>query len=196
MKLLIGTTNIAKQEEHKKILRSLARKKGINIELVFPQDLNITNEPEETGQTLEENSLIKARYYFAKSKIPTISDDGGFAIDALDGAPGVQAKYWAGPDGNDKKIIAKTLYHMKQFKTKKERSAMLTICLTYFDGKDTIQEMGSIEGYIADKPTKKFQKGFPYRALLIVSGVEKYYDELSQEEHACFNHREKALKKL
>ena len=196
MKLLIGTTNLAKQKEHKRIITTLAKKNKLTNELVFPQDLRITSEPEETGKTIEENSMIKAKYYFRKSGILTIADDGGLEIDALGGAPGVQAKYWADESGDDQKIITKTIKELEKFPSKGERRARLRICVTYIDGKVTFQEFGSIEGYIAKKPTNNFPKGFPYRALFIVNDVVKYYDELSAEEHARFNHREKALKKL
>ncbi len=196
MKLLIGSQNKAKQDEHKKILLKLAKKYKISLQVVFPQDLGITDEPEETGSTIEENALIKAKYYFEKSGLPTIADDGSFEIDALGGLPGVQAKYWSGPTLDDSKIIAKTILELARFKTKKERTARLKICLIYYDGKSTISEIESIEGHIAFKPSKKQILGFPYRALLIVDHVEKYYDELTTSEHERFNHREKALKKL
>jgi XTP/dITP diphosphohydrolase len=196
MKLLIGTRNRAKQGEHVKILTKLAAKKGVELTLLFPQDLEIFDEPEETGQTIAENSLIKAKYYFEKSGIPTLGDDGGFEIDILGGLPGVQAKYWAGPEGDDDKIIAKTISKLQNYSAKEDRKARLRICITYFDGVQTIQEKASNEGYVSEKPTEKMVKGFPYRALFIVSGAEKYYDELSREEHEKYNHREIALTKL
>lgn len=196
MKLFIGTQNPAKQEEHRRVFVKIASEQNIDIQLVFPQDLSINEEPEETGSTILENSLIKAKFYFEKSRLPTITDDGGFEIDALGGLPSVQAKYWAGPEGDDDRIIQKTIYELKKFKTKKERSARLTICLTYFDGKTTFQVKESIEGYIGQRLTKNYQKGFPYRALFIVLGPEKYYDELTREEHEQLNHREKAIKEL
>lgn len=196
LKLLIGTQNRAKQQELKQILSKLALQNKTKLQIVFPADLGLIEEPEETGQTIEENSLIKARYYFEKSGLPVLTDDGAFEIDALGKAPGAQAKYWAGPTLDDQKIIEKTIYELQKYPDKKNRTARLTICLTYYDGNNTIQSHGSIEGYIAGKPSKKLIKGFPYRALLIVSGKEKYYDELTAEEHARFNHRERALRDL
>lgn len=196
MKLLIGTQNPAKQAEHLHVLTKLAKKHTVDLQLVFPRDLGVITEPKETGSTIEENSLIKARYYFEKSGIPTLTDDGAFEIDSLGGAPGVHAKYWADKSGDDSKIIAKTLAQLAKFLNKTDRAARLTICLTYYDGDITIQEIESIEGYVAQWPHGNTVKGFPYRALFIVAGVEKYYDELTPNEHARFNHREKALKKL
>ena len=196
MKLLIATQNRAKQAEHKKILSKLAKEYKVDLEIVFPQDVGLTDEPEETGNTIEENAYLKLKYYYDKSKIPTISDDGSFEIDALGGLPGAQAKYWADEAGTDEKIIEKTILMMKNFKKKEERSARLGLCLSYFDGKTMFQEITAIEGYIAEEPAKKWIRGFPYRGLLIVSGVERYYDELTPEEHKKFNHREKALRGL
>ena len=89
-RLLIATTNPAKLEEYRLILRGV----GIELELVSLAELGISETPEETGATFTENALIKARFYFQRARIATLADDGGLEIDALGGEPGVRSHRW------------------------------------------------------------------------------------------------------
>ena len=72
-----------------------------DVELVSPDDLGIEGEPDETGATFETNARIKARYYAARSGLPTLADDSGLEVDALDGGPGVRTRRYAGDDASD-----------------------------------------------------------------------------------------------
>ena len=87
-KLLIATTNPGKLSEINRFLGDLP------VELVGLKDAGITDAVEETGSTFEENAILKAKYYCKKSGLPTLADDGGFEIDALDGQPGVKSHRW------------------------------------------------------------------------------------------------------
>lgn len=71
------------------------------VELLSPDDLGIEGEPEETGRTFETNARIKARYYARRAGLPTLTDDSGLEVDALDGAPGVRTRRFAGLDATD-----------------------------------------------------------------------------------------------
>ena len=74
-----------------------------------PDDVGIEGEPDETGLTFETNARIKARYYAARSGLPTLADDSGLEVDALGGAPGVYTRRYAGPDATDADNNAKLL---------------------------------------------------------------------------------------
>ena len=76
MKLLIATTNQGKIQEYKHLLQD------VPFELLTLKDLNILEEPEETGSTFKENAILKAKFYFQKSGIVTLADDAGLEIDA------------------------------------------------------------------------------------------------------------------
>ena len=93
-------------------------------------------------------------------------------------------------------ISLKNLAKQKDHLEKKQRMARLMLCLVYFDGMRIIRHTTSINGYIAGKPSKNRIAGFPYRSLLKVIPIDKYYDELTAEEHRQFNHRHKAVLKL
>lgn len=95
-RLLVATRSRHKLRELRDLL-SL----GEGVELVSPDDLGIDGEPEETGETFETNARIKARYYGARSGLPTLADDSGLEVEALGGGPGVRTRRYAGPDATD-----------------------------------------------------------------------------------------------
>ena len=101
MKLLLGTKNTAKIEEYKKYLvRS-------NLQLVTLKEIGFLETPLEIGKTFAENAMQKARFYAEKTEYPTLGDDGGLEIDALDGEPGVHSRRWVGERGTDEDRIRK-----------------------------------------------------------------------------------------
>ena len=93
MQLLLATHNRGKRREWVALLD------GLDVELLLPDDLGLTGDIEETGETYTENALIKARTLAAASGLPTLADDSGLEVDALEGAPGVRsARYHLGTD--------------------------------------------------------------------------------------------------
>ncbi|HLC94481.1 MAG TPA: non-canonical purine NTP pyrophosphatase [Patescibacteria group bacterium] len=196
MKLFIATFNRAKQNDFKRIITALSKLQYKPFQLFFPEDVANLNPIEEIGKTFEENSFLKARYFFEKTHMPTVADDGGLEIPILHGQPGVRSRRWLGKEVSDEELIAYTLQRLSPYRLKHERTAYLTTCLTFYDGKRVIQEKGRVKGYIADHPCNNWQKGYPFKVLFILSDLEKYYDELTEKEHEKYNHREKALKKL
>ncbi len=195
--LLIATHNPAKIKELALGLKPL-REKG--IKLVTLEDLGITDEPEETGNTFEDNALLKAKYYSLLTRLPTISDDGGIVIEALSGEPGVKSKMWLGGAAPDEGVLGN---NFEKVKGKANRKAYLETCICFYDLRNdnvaqrtTFAETERIYGRIADAVNDKRSKGFPFRALFIVDEYNKYYDELTGQEHESINHRLKALKRL
>ncbi len=103
-RLLVATRSRHKLRELQELLAL-----GPDVELVSPDDVGIPGEPEETGETFETNARIKARYYAGRSGLPTLADDSGIEVDALDGGPGVRTRRYAGPDATDQDNNAKLL---------------------------------------------------------------------------------------
>ncbi len=197
MNLLIATHNPAKKQELKEGFKSFLVGTGRDLSLLFLDDLNIAADPEETGTTFLENARLKAHYFANLSKLPTVADDGGIEIDALNGQPGVHSKRWLGKDATDAELIAYTIKQLEGVPPAK-RTAQFTVCLFYHNP-NTGFEMSIIEslkGRIALTPSGLAQKGFPYRALFIVDKFKKYYDELTEQEHHDINHRLHAIQKL
>jgi XTP/dITP diphosphohydrolase len=194
MDLLIATHNPAKKRELGFGFSSLLSQK---INLLSLDDVHITLDPEETGKTFLDNARLKAEYFAKLSHLPTVADDGGIEINILNGQPGVHSKRWLGRNASDEEMIAFTLAKLKDVPLKK-RTAQFTVCLYYYNPvtKFAISVTESLEGHIALSPSGFSRKGFPYRALFIVDRYNKYYDELTEQEHRLVNHRLKAVEKL
>lgn len=193
-KILIATHNPAKLDELKFGLNELEK---LGIKLVSLNDVGVEKEPEETGQTFQENSELKARFYSILSKLPTIADDGGLVIPYLGNGPGVKSRRWPGYEASDEELIDYTLLHLKNT-VGSQRIAYLETCVTFFDPETDklFFEQQKVKGHIAQKPTGRPTNGYPFRALFIVDEFNKYYDELTDEEHNKINHRYIALKRL
>lgn len=191
-KLLIATTNKGKIAELGNFLAD------IPVQLVSLAEVGITEEVIETGTTYEENSKLKALTYAKLSGLPAVSDDGGLEIDALGGKPGVQSRYWAGPQGRDKDIIEKMKTVAKQLPKRNRHATFRTvITLALPDGRFW-QVEGSVDGIIAKEPLLKILHGYPYRSFFYLPKVQKYYheSELTGEDEKEYNHRWKAINKL
>jgi XTP/dITP diphosphohydrolase len=102
-RLLVATHSAHKLAELRELLRL---ERG---ELVGLDDVGIADEPAETGTTFETNARIKARFGARRTGLPTLADDSGLEVDALDGDPGVRTRRYAGPNATDADNNAKLL---------------------------------------------------------------------------------------
>jgi len=197
-KILIATHNRAKLEEIKLGLKELENQ---GIRLLSLTDVGVEKKPEETGKTFRENSILKAKFYGNLTGLPTIADDGGLIIPYLHNAPGVKSRRWPGYEASDQQLIDYTLINLRGYQGKK-RTAFLETCLCFYTQVHPPGVLGcffeqeKIKGYIAEKPTGRSTNGYPFRGLFIVDEFNKYYEELTPEEHEKINHRIKALKRL
>jgi len=193
-KILIATTNQAKLEEIRECLTDLP------IECVGLKDVRITQSVEETGKTFEENAILKATFYAKKSGLPTLADDGGLEIDALHGEPGVHSHRWIHKDreDEDEELIEYTIDQLRGLPRAKRGAQLRVVVALALPHGDVHTSEGIIRGIIAEKPSSYRQKGFPYRSLLYLPTIKKFYnhDELTKEENEVYNHRKKALEML
>ncbi len=187
-KLLLGTGNHAKIESYKQLL------KGFDLEIVTAKDLKIPA-PEEIGATFEEEAINKAKYYFEKSGIPSLVDDGGMEIDVLNGEPGVKSHRWLGHEMKDDEIVAEVMKRMKDV-PKDKRACKFTVVLAVDSPFGVFTSHGDIVGVIAEKPSEKLMPGFPYRTVMYLPNYHKYWCEITDEEHDILDHRKAALDKI
>lgn len=191
-RLLVATTNPGKLKEISNFLSDLP------LKIVSLSDLKIKQNIEENGKTYKENSQLKALFYSKESGLPTIADDAGIEIDALDGAPGLKSSRWLGKDSTEENIINRMIKLAKNLPNNKRKAVFKTvISFALFNGK-VWSTTGEVEGIIAKKPYLKTLKGYPYRSFLYLPQIKKYYheDQLTDEEQRMYNHRYKALQKL
>ncbi|OGE81408.1 MAG: hypothetical protein A3H72_01060 [Candidatus Doudnabacteria bacterium RIFCSPLOWO2_02_FULL_48_8] len=187
-KLLIGTGNQAKVNSYKKFL------KDFKLEIVSAGDLKIP-EPEEKSETFEEEAINKAKYYFEKSHLPTLVDDGGMEIDALGGEPGVRSRRWLGHEMKDQEIIAEVMRRMQGVPAER-RTCKFSIVIALATPFGIFTSHGEIAGVIADKPSEKIIPRYPYRSVTFLPNYKKYWCEIDEEEEKILDHRKHALEKL
>lgn len=185
MKIAIATNNKNKVKEIRAVL-------GGHFDAMYSlEDLGINVEIEETGDTLTENALIKARTIRDLSGLPALADDSGLMVDALDGAPGVYSARYAGEEHDDKKNNALLLKNLEG----KPRTAHFcsVIALVYPDGKELTAE-GRVEGHILDH--ERGNNGFGYDPLFFSDELGKTFAEASQEEKNSVSHRGRSLRNM
>jgi len=191
-KLLIATNNPAKLNELRELFSDLS------VELVSLTDVGITEDIEEDGKTYEENSQKKALFYAEKSGLPSISDDGGIEIAALNFAPGVHSKRWLG-DGKSEDELVEYMQKVANELPDDNRTAYFKVVLSFALPNDKVWSvMGEIEGIVAKEPFIQKRKGYPYRSFFFLPQLNKYYfeSELTPEEQKKYNHRVVAVNKL
>lgn len=165
-----------------------------------PGDFGITADVEETGETLEENSLLKARaFHTALPDKIIMSDDTGLEIDALDGEPGVFVRRWKDhkTEMTDAEIIEYALERLADIPAG-QRGAQFRTVITLIWPDDREQQVdGILRGEIALEPAPFHIPGMPFEGLFYVEEWGKLLVEtrqMSQEEKARFlSHRERAV---
>ena len=185
-KLLIATHNPGKFKEISKHLAVL------NAELVSLSYLGISDDYQETGQTYEENALAKAKFYYHLAKIPSLADDSGLSVEALNGEPGVYSRTWPGYRASDEELLKMLLEKMKNIPAQKRRANFVTV-VAYYDGKNEILSRGEILGLITDKQVCPIEAGFPYSSVFYPQGYDKVFSQLSIQDKNKISHRGKAL---
>ena len=186
MKLAIATNNAHKLQEIRAILS------GQFDELLSLKDLGIDVDVEETGTTLEENALLKARTIQAICHIPTLADDTGLMVDALGGAPGVYSARYAGEEHNDASNRALLLKNLQNEQNRNAHFATV-IAIVYPSG-DFITSKGRVEGEILRE--ERGNEGFGYDSLFYSYELKKTFAEASQEEKNSVSHRGRALRDM
>ena len=190
IKILVGTNNIGKLKEISNLLPK-------NLEIYSIYDFKIKS-PIENGKTFEENSLIKAKYFFKKSKMACLSDDSGLEIDILNGDPGIYSARWGGQKGDFKKAMKKVFRELdkkdKNWKKKRIKARFVCALTLYGLNQKTINSIGKIEGYIS--PTIKGQNGFGYDPIFIPKGKKITFGEMKPFQKYKIDHRFKAFKKI
>lgn len=201
--LLIATTNPGKFNEIKHFLKDLPLEL-LNVEtcrgpVCAGRHVSTQfDEPEENGSTFEENAIKKVKFYFEKTGIPTIADDGGIEIDYFNGEPGVKSKRWiGGKETSDEELIAYTLKKMRGLPRAQRGAQLHTVVALALSNEKIFVEHGRIRGIITEK-IGVYTPGYPYRSLFYLPDIEKYYDHqvLTKEEYEKYGHRGKAVRKL
>lgn len=182
MELIFVTHNANKASEINDIL-------GPDRSVLSLSDIGWNEEIPETGDTLEENALIKARAVYKRHSKPCFADDTGLEVKALGGAPGVYSARYAGEDANAENNLAKLL---KELEGQQERAARFRTVIAYIDNKGAEHLFeGMVEGFITTE--KKGAKGFGYDPVFRPQGHEDTFAEMTKEQKNEISHRRRAM---
>jgi XTP/dITP diphosphohydrolase len=187
MKLVLATNN---QDKVREITRLL---EGLDIEILTSKDFDHFPEIEETGDTFEDNAILKAEGIYRATGLPSLADDSGLEVDYLNGAPGVYSSRYAGPgctyDDNNRKL----LQQLESVPSEKRKARFrCVIAISFGEGKTETVE-GVAEGYITEE--KRAGGGFGYDPVFFFPPLERTFAELALDEKNRVSHRGKALEK-
>jgi len=166
-------------------------------DLLTPFDISIKStldypdaeEVVEDKPDLEGNALKKARFWHEKTGLPSLSDDTGLEVEAINGAPGVYSARYAGENATYEQNTQKLLAELDGVAN---RSARFRTVVAFIDqkGSEYIFE-GICEGEIISE--KRGEKGFGYDPVFVPAGYDETFAELSSEQKNDISHRGKAM---
>lgn len=189
MKLVLASNNAHKLEEIGKILAALG------MEVVSQRAMGITVEPDETGETFEENSYIKAKAVMDACGLPTIADDSGLMVDALKGAPGVHTARFGGEAVRTDRERYQYLLSRMEGVPEGQRGAMFVTVITLLlpDGRKIVAR-GECPGKILF--AAEGENGFGYDPVFYSYDAGNSFALLPPEVKNSLSHRARALKAL
>ncbi|MBU4537863.1 MAG: RdgB/HAM1 family non-canonical purine NTP pyrophosphatase [Weeksellaceae bacterium] len=181
--ILIATHNQHKKEEIQQIL-------GEHFKVTSLTDYDLHEEIVEDGKTFHENALIKAKYCFENTGKPSLGDDSGLVVEALDGRPGIYSARYAG-NHDFAKNMAKVLEEMKNEDNRKAYFVTV-MCL--------VDETGEkyFEGRVYGNLTREIrgEKGFGYDPIFIPEDYIVTFAEMKAEDKNAISHRKEAIEKF
>jgi XTP/dITP diphosphohydrolase len=188
MKFILASKNLHKAKEMQSIL-------GESFQLVTQDEAGLGDiEIIEDGSTFEENSIKKAITIMNASNMPSIADDSGLCVDALDGNPGVFTARFAGENATDDQNIAKLLKELDGVPFEKRTARFVCVIAVAIPQKPVVTYRGECKGFILLQ--KQGDNGFGYDPIFFVPEYQKSMAELDGAIKNSISHRFNALKEL
>lgn len=191
-RLLLATANVKKLVELQRILDAALGTSRLTLAGLgeFPQYPDVP----ETGLSFGENALIKARAGVAITGLPTVADDSGLAVDALNGMPGIFSARWSGGHGDDRTNLELLLAQIGDVADEHRGGAFVcAAALVLPNGREHLVE-GKMNGRILRAP--RGEGGFGYDPIFLADGQDRTNAELTSAEKDAISHRGKAFRDL
>jgi XTP/dITP diphosphohydrolase len=188
VKIVLATHNQGKVREIADLMR------GLPVEWLSASDFPDVPPTIESGDTLEENSLLKAQALSKAAGLPAVADDSGLFVDALKGEPGVHSARYAGPKCNDADNVKKLLREMVEVKDSQRGAAFRTVVTIVWPGEAPVYLAGEIKGIITK--ISKGTAGFGYDPVFQPEGYDRVFAEMTLEEKNAISHRARAFVKV
>ena len=186
-KIVLASSNLGKLAEFNALFGPLG------IELISQQALGIAPAPEPFF-TFVENALTKARQASSISGLPSLADDSGICVEALDGAPGIHSARFAGPDATDTQNNEHLLHLMKNHTNKRARYVCALVFIRHTNDPEPIIASGAWNGEIIDSP--RGANGFGYDPFFFLPNLGQTAAELPPALKNKISHRALALQEL
>ena len=191
-RLLLASRNAKKLVELRRILATTSA--GEQVELIGLADVDEYAEVPESGLTFAENALIKAREGARRTGLPTVADDSGLTVDALNGMPGVFSARWSGRHGDDEANLQLVLGQIGDVPDEHRAGGFVcAAALVWPDGREQVVE-GRMPGRIIRAP--RGENGFGYDPIFVPDGHRQTSAELSADAKDAISHRGKAFRGL
>ncbi len=184
MKIVFATNNLHKLDEIRKISKG-------QLEILSLADINCHEDIPETGDTLQENALIKAQFVKDKFGLDCFADDTGLEVQALNNAPGIYSSRFAGENCDPEDNMRKLLHDLNGIINRNAR--FRTVIALFLNGKEYFFE-GEIAGEIIEE--KRGTNGFGYDPIFMPRGFDKTFGQLSDDIKNSLSHRAIATQKL
>ncbi len=186
MKIVIASNNLHKIEEIASVLPD-------HLELL-PQNHFDLPSVEETGLTFIENAILKARFASAKTALPSLADDSGLEVDALNGEPGIYSARYAGEDATDTENYQKLLNAMADIELRTARFQSVIVFMKHQNDPTPVIAQGTWQGQILSAP--QGDAGFGYDPIFLPDGYDTSVATLPADLKNRISHRGMALQHL
>jgi XTP/dITP diphosphohydrolase len=174
-------------------LKELARILG-SVPLAGLDQFPGAPEVAETGATFEENALLKARAIAAFTGQPSVADDSGLCVDALNGMPGIFSARWSGAHGDDKANLDLVLAQISDVPDERRGANFTCAAAVVFPDGTSHVVLGQVDGQLIRAP--RGSGGFGYDPIFVPDGYDVTTAEMTAEEKDAISHRGKAFRAL
>lgn len=186
-RLVVASHNPGKVKEIKELIAPFGIQTLGAAELGLP-------EPEETGSTFAGNARLKAEAAAKASGLPSLSDDSGLCVDALDGAPGIYSARWAGPDKDFRTAMRRIEELLGEKGILDKRAHFVCALAIAAPGEETDIYEGRVFGTLTFPP--RGDKGFGYDPIFLPEGYRFTFGEMDPREKHAMSHRARAFAKF
>lgn len=186
MQLVLATNNIDKIKEIRQALEDLP------VTILTSDDFLDFPDPHETGTTLAENAILKAREICEFTGLPALADDTGLEVDALNGAPGVFSSRYAGENATYRDNYEKLIREMKGVSPEKRSARFRCVVAIAWSPEDIQTVEGIADGFITEDILG--DKGFGYDPVFYFPPLSKRFSEMTVDEKNRVSHRGKAVR--
>ncbi|MCW2946758.1 MAG: non-canonical purine pyrophosphatase, rdgB/HAM1 family [Actinoallomurus sp.] len=186
MKLVLATRNHGKVAELRRILDG--------IDVIGLDEFPDAPDVPETELTFEGNALLKARAIAAHTGLPSVADDSGLCVDALNGMPGVFSARWSGRHGDDQANLDLLLGQLSDVAPEHRGARFVCVAAIAWPSGEEDAVEGLMDGCVVDAP--RGTNGFGYDPIFVAEGESRTTAEMPPDEKDAISHRGKAFRAL